>query len=571
MGKKSRRNKKNNGGPLLKGLAAVPTEAAAAPATIYDTICLLMEALNFDEILKIESEYRHLDTFDYDAVEDAYVLHAFGRAYYANLQDQNCKDRATHYYERAKERMEDAEVVNQKSLKSEIGMHLASLYSEARDMEKSISSHRWFLEHGNRHEVTANYVNRLSGNFNRFEKFEYTIEVLEGSMDVIETLLQAETNLIDAYIGCGEFLKAKAADEKRRSTDINERIAGLQSARIEEGMCNYKAAIAHSRKVVAGLQKQANNDIMRRTRYICSVDLARTLLRHSADNEAEAFAIFQEELDRCPDQLHREMILFQMGSEYRKLKKWDQSIESLHHLYLSSTHKMARQANGAMAQTYLEQYCTDSTLDIDQRKNVLCQAKMYSFRDHIVSTEMHLTQAQLFYFNDDKQQAYHHLMLYLDARLAECKLTCYTCKQRVRHGSVPFSCASCRVASYCGRKHQKMTWKNERICHKVLCPLFGYWRLAKKKEKKYKGFTNEDRREYERVFETFFESICCYGLIIISSGNLQKVDSTDLKRRHQIGLTIAKLLTEKKINNDGSLNEPLYCSAQEETRVYEDN
>mmetsp|Transcript_17967 Transcript_17967/g.26719 ORF Transcript_17967/g.26719 Transcript_17967/m.26719 type:complete len:117 (-) Transcript_17967:291-641(-) len=116
-----------------------------------------------------------------------------------------------------------------------------------------------------------------------------------------------------------------------------------------------------------------------------------------------------------------------------------------------------------------------------------------------------------------------------------------------------------------------MTWKNERICHKVLCPLFGYWRLAKKKEKKHKGFTNEDRREYERVFETFFESICCYGLIIISSGNLQKVDSTDLKRRHQIGLTIAKLLTEKKINIDGSLNEPLYCSAQEETRVYEDN
>ena len=60
-----------------------------------------------------------------------------------------------------------------------------------------------------------------------------------------------------------------------------------------------------------------------------------------------------------------------------------------------------------------------------------------------------------------------------------------------------------------------MTWKNERICHKVLCPLLGYWRMAKKKKKKEqkkkqkkKGQTNDDRREYERVFETFFESIC---------------------------------------------------------------
>ena len=58
-----------------------------------------------------------------------------------------------------------------------------------------------------------------------------------------------------------------------------------------------------------------------------------------------------------------------------------------------------------------------------------------------------------------------------------------------------------------------MTYKNQRICHKVLCPLLGYWRMAKKKQKeqkkqkKQKGLTNEDRCEYVRVFDTFFESI----------------------------------------------------------------
>ena len=139
---------------------------------------------------------------------------------------------------------------------------------------------------------------------------------------------------------------------------------------------------------------------------------------------------------------------------------------------------------------------------------------------------MHLTQAQLFYFNGDKQHAYHHLELYLDARFVECKHSCYTCDQRVRHGSVPVSCASCRVASYCDRKHQKMTYKNERICHMVLCPLLGYWRVTRKKYKKRKGLTNKKQREYVRVFETFFESISLDGLII-ADGNLLKIDSTD--------------------------------------------
>ena len=50
----------------------------------------------------------------------------------------------------------------------------------------------------------------------------------------------------------------------------------------------------------------------------------------------------------------------------------------------------------------------------------------------------------------------------------------------------------------------------EELAHlsQVLCPLFGYWQVAKKKQKKHKGLTDEDRCEYERVFETFFESIC---------------------------------------------------------------
>jgi len=109
----------------------------------------------------------------------------------------------------------------QKSLMPKIGVYLAYLYSEGRDAEKTI--HIWYLENCSRDGVTADYLIQLSHNLNLFKTFEYTIEVLEGSMDMMETFEeeeQAETKLIRAYIGCGEFLKTKAA-HKKRSTGIN--------------------------------------------------------------------------------------------------------------------------------------------------------------------------------------------------------------------------------------------------------------------------------------------------------------------------------------------------------------
>ena len=76
-----------------------------------------------------------------------------------------------------------------------------------------------------------------------------------GMMETFDQEDQAESimqQLVQAYIGCGEFLKAKAANEKYRSlTDINHGTAGVKSGRIEEGFCNYEAAIAHFREVAA--------------------------------------------------------------------------------------------------------------------------------------------------------------------------------------------------------------------------------------------------------------------------------------------------------------------------------
>jgi hypothetical protein len=108
-------------------------------------------------------------------------------------------------------------------------------------------------------------------------------------MDMMETFeqkVQAEILLINAYIGCGKFLKAKVANEARLSINVIPRISmdvicwevGMQSERIEEGLCNYKAAITHFRDVVARLQKQEYDDGLFSTRFICSVGLAKNLL-----------------------------------------------------------------------------------------------------------------------------------------------------------------------------------------------------------------------------------------------------------------------------------------------------
>jgi tetratricopeptide (TPR) repeat protein len=197
--------------------------------------------------------------------------------------------------------------------------------------------------------------------------------------------------------------------------------------RIEAGLCNYEAAIDYYREGVTELQKEKDPSLSDLT-VANYMGLATSLLKQNTGHDAEAFAIFQEELDRCVEPSDdREQILFQMGIEYRNLNKWDQSIDNLQQLCLSASRPestMAHQANEERAKAYLERYCTDTTLDIYRRTEILCHAAKHSVLvlRHVaegkVSTEIHILDAQLFYFNGEKHEAYRRLELYLDARVA---------------------------------------------------------------------------------------------------------------------------------------------------------
>ena len=80
-------------------------------------------------------------------------------------------------------------------------------------------------------------------------------------------------------------------------------------------MCNYKVAIEHFRNAIIGYVANKGD------RALFSLTLGTALLNHTRDNEDKAFAIFQEELDRCVPVGPKHDILLQMGLEYRKLKK----------------------------------------------------------------------------------------------------------------------------------------------------------------------------------------------------------------------------------------------------------
>ena len=120
--------------------------------------------------------------------------------------------------------------------------------------------------------------------------------------------------LSSAYFECDELLKAKALNEKLLSMSTNVWTLFL-SGRIESGMCNYEAAIDHFRNAILGCV--ANKGV----RALFSLTLGTALLNYTKDNEDKAFAMFQEELDRCVPVGPKHEILLQMGLEYRKLKK----------------------------------------------------------------------------------------------------------------------------------------------------------------------------------------------------------------------------------------------------------
>lgn len=77
-------------------------------------------------------------------------------------------------------------------------------------MENAISLHRWYIENCNRDQLQVSYLNEVCRHFNESKRYDYTIEVLDVCMDVLDKFEEEEQEeclfgLVKAYIGVDEF------------------------------------------------------------------------------------------------------------------------------------------------------------------------------------------------------------------------------------------------------------------------------------------------------------------------------------------------------------------------------
>ena len=319
-------------------------KASKAPAALYDTVNRFFHVNRDVEILKIESQYGHLETFCDEPAHDVVIHYAFGTA---SIDLKRCAwgDCTAYHYQRAMDIMKtnnDGKFHTRISyLKVSVGQRLAVLYSDKGDMAKSISSYRWFLENFKQAEMEVPNVLQLCENFSDFKRYDYAIGILEGYIDMLKSFKEEEQvavvfGLTEAYINYGELTKAKAVQERLRSTQagtshVTSETLLYMSGRIEARRCNYAAAIDHFKEAHSHLQirRSFSGINMKEDREKYRVYLGLALLKQSAGNEVVAFEFFEKELNDCLEPIDREKILIQMGVEYRNLKKWNQSIETL--------------------------------------------------------------------------------------------------------------------------------------------------------------------------------------------------------------------------------------------------
>jgi len=101
-------------------------------------------------------------------------------------------------------------------------------------MENTISTHRWALANFNRDEMDPEYILQLFTKFREYKEYTDAIEVLEDFVDMPpetfeeQALIVYRFHLVETYMECNEFLKARALIEKTQSISTDVLKAGPQ-------------------------------------------------------------------------------------------------------------------------------------------------------------------------------------------------------------------------------------------------------------------------------------------------------------------------------------------------------
>ena len=185
--------------------------------------------------------------------------------------------------------------------------------------------------------------------------------------------------------------------------------------------------------------------------------------------------------------------------DLRILQEWDlaKSILDSHGPPLESP-EYALEA----AVTYTEQLRLDSTLDKEEKKQLLLKVKKLwtrpDFTQNNIMCSLVIAQYQYLVSGQTNQNAINCLKGYLENQKHIFKEHCYTCEQKASKESVRMKCGKCKLACYCSRQCQQGSFTihkdyGVRIGHDVWCPLM----------RKYRKLRQASSEEKKKFFEKF--------------------------------------------------------------------
>jgi len=504
MGKKSRRlrTKNKDSGTLSSPRLNVNSLSPEAHSVMLHT---LVSNHEYEKVLEAEIQWGSLVDCTEATIANVKILYCYGAAHLYIADGRKPLPYLKRSFDLINSNVDEQS--RKELLKSSTTLnaafYLGICYADMGDADEAMSNHLWICDHCAPESLPNGYLYCLCKCFTSNGSNQHTIDTVEPVLAHLEACnsypdqIFILLSLVLAYKCDDEYLKGlplckqvlHLCNVAGSSDQMHMSMALYQLGSFEMALRNNDRAILHFKKYL---------ELPMTGKFYCNiweVLLLEALAKESKVNEEQAMEI----LDRAVANSNAKGsfgLFLQAGITFRSFGRWndasyffarakgldveteENAVEALHYQNLAIQEEQS---------TYLEQYCSDTTLSNESRNTILqdlvdsCDPKVFldtksiylkcgSQKMHYSRSKVLLYGSQVLYYSGNKEKAFTTLKEYLDWRVYECKSSCYSCKQRVRDGSVPFKCENCRVAVYCDRKHQALTWNRERICHRVSAP-----------------------------------------------------------------------------------------------------
>jgi len=402
-------------------------------------------------------------------------------------------------------------------------LNLAECYIITGSIQEATDLHKSLVADIGKERLDSNYILSFTSALGKHQEFGHALEVLHENLDAIaSTWEKTEQGKAYSLIGYTFFemhdynksivyyeLQLSVAKEIKDLALESDALHGLGNNHGRVG--DFEKSMMYLDQGLLALSELGN--IFGQGRAYAAIGDA---LLAQDGHEKEAIEMFQKSygiLDTYDDPGEMSWTLCQLGEAYTRIEAWDDAITALEQSisitesidFELDRNERQSQAYQVLGQTYIEQYCSDESLDgvPETRDEGIRKALVFSERSIEIrrgnDPSIYLDLAQEHYFLGDTEKAQVVLKKYLDLTVELGSSCCQACHQSCAKDETVMVCVGCLVTRYCSQAHQRRAWKKGRLCHKVMCPLLQRWRRLQKRE-----YTTDS---CNAIFNDFFESI----------------------------------------------------------------